>query len=44
LGEGSVQENISQVFKVPRECPLFLLLEVILMVGIHFYDFETAKL
>jgi hypothetical protein len=31
------QEIISPVLKVPRQCPLVLLVEVIHMIGINFF-------
>jgi hypothetical protein len=31
------QETISPVLKVPRQCPLVLLVEAIHMIGINFY-------
>jgi hypothetical protein len=33
--EGEGQETISPVLKVPRQCPLVLLVEVIHMIGIN---------
>jgi hypothetical protein len=35
-GGGGEQENISPVLKVPRQCPLALLIEVMHMIGIVF--------
>jgi hypothetical protein len=34
---GRGQETMSPVFKVPRQCPLVLLVEVMHMIGINFY-------
>jgi hypothetical protein len=42
LGRG--QEIISPVLKVPRQCPLVLLVEVMHMIGINFYDAGRAAL
>jgi hypothetical protein len=43
LGRGE-QETISPVLKFPMQCPLVLLVEVMQMIAINFYDVGRAAL
>jgi hypothetical protein len=45
IGGGGEQETVSPVLKVPRQCPLLLLVEVLRMIGIKFlFDLGRAEL
>jgi hypothetical protein len=41
---GKGQKTISPVLKVPRQCPLVLLAEVMNMIGINFYGVVKAAI
>jgi hypothetical protein len=38
------QETITPILKVPRQCPLVLLVEVMRLIGINFDDIRKAAL
>jgi hypothetical protein len=42
LGGRGEQKTIFPVLKVPRQCPLVLLVEIMHMFGINFYDIGRA--
>jgi hypothetical protein len=45
FSERGGEESISPILKVPRQCPLFLLVEVLHIIGIIFlYDVGKAAL